>query len=189
MHPPDMFVPLRDGVPWCQELETSGTGAGASPEPDFPMFYLRDRVLNQRDWFWSKRGKSSTLDYAYESIIRVVLAGALVVAAMHLVTLLTQPAGQHLALRRVIEILAITLPAIGSAASALQSMLQGRRLSRSYKLHAQELDLLRDELERLIGAKPVGIAAFEHQLKRIVLRTEELLSNELRVWYFIVRPL
>ena len=29
---------------------------------------------------------------------------------------------------------------------------------------------------------------FEFQLKRLVLRTEELLTNELRIWYFVMRP-
>lgn len=209
--PPDLLLPLRDGQPWCYELEEAGQGNTATPETGFSDIFIKDRVLHQRNWFWTKRNKFNDINWRYENIIRGTLAFALVFAAMHLISLLvgTYEAGKgHPWLRLIIEVAAITMPPIGSAAAALQSLFQGRRLGRSYKVHALELDVINEGLISLM-ANHKGIEetlmkqpdneerrrklkeekdSYEFQFKRLVLRTEELLSNELKVWYFVMRP-
>jgi len=194
INPPDTYLPLRKEKPWRDELEDAGLGKTAPPQPGCLEDFLKDRVLDQRDWFWAKRGKSNRLNWRFENIIRGTLVMAIVIASMHLISLIFgtyETGGGRPLLRLVIEIAAITLPPIGSAAAALQAVFQGRRLGRSYKLHSLDLDVLHHELLALGAAKTettISQENYEFQLKRLVLRTEELLANELRVWYFIMRP-
>ena len=151
---PDLLLPLRDGQPWCYELEEAGRGNTATSDPDFPNAFLKDRVVNQRNWFWTKRNKFNKINWRYENIIRGTLALALVLASMHLVSLLFgiyEAGNGHPWLRLIIEVAAITMLPIGSAAAALQSLSQGRRLGRSYKVHALELDLINEELIALMA--------------------------------------
>lgn len=136
LNPPDTYLSLKEGKPWRDELEDSGPGKTAPPEPDFLEGFLKERVLDQRDWFWARRGKFNKLNWRYENIIRGTLVLAIVIASMHLVSLISgtyETGGGRPLLRLIIEIAAITLPPIGSAAAALQAVFQGRRLGRSYK--------------------------------------------------------
>jgi len=102
----------------------------------------------------------------------------------------------------LIGIFAIVLPPVGSALIALQSLYESRRLSLSYQGHADVLTSLANdglalqmEIEEVF---PSGIgdsltdqerakkAQFELRLKRLILRTEELLASELRHWWLVV---
>ena len=211
MNSPDSFLPLRERRPWSEELEDAGPGRTAPPEPGFLDIFKKDRVRDQREWFWAKRNKYTKLNGRYENIIRATLALALVLSAMHLAILLlgrNPNGGEHSWLKLAVEIAAIVMPPVGSAAAAFQSLFQGRRLGRSYKLHALELDVIHRDLTALLetyrektdalkrqpeneeGMRSLELEKdrFEFQLKRLALRTEELLTSELRVWYFVMRP-
>jgi len=195
LNSPDMFIPLRDSKTWRDELEEEGQDKTASPDKSFSDQFFEHRILDQQNWFWRKREKFIRRDWRYENIIRSALALAFMVAAMHLVTLLVgtfEANARFRVLQLVIEIAAIGLPPLGSGAAALQSLYQGRRLGRSYEFHAKELEIIKNELSALNVAwkeKTIAQENFEFKLKRIVLRTEELLANELRVWFFVMRPL
>lgn len=81
------------------------------------------------------------------------------------------------------------LPPVGAAATGLQSLLEGRRLSRSYKDRALTLTKLETSLVKLQPHFEAGTAQNNHefQFKRLVLRTEEALASELLQWWLLRR--
>jgi hypothetical protein len=190
---PDSFLPLRNSTPWRDELEDAGPCHTASPGPGFARLFLQKRIVGQCKWFQRKQVHFRSLDLRYERVVHGALIAALIVSAMHLILLLVcsqkSCQAQFIVLRTAAEVAAVVLPPIGTAAGALQSLQQGRRLAHSYRLHASELELLRRELERLIAAPPEDSHKYEFLLKRLALRTEELLSYELRTWFLVMQPM
>jgi hypothetical protein len=207
---PERFLPLRNIRPWRDELEDARGGKMATPEKGFAEMYLNNRIADQQKWFKSKSKKLIAVHFQYENIIRLTIAIALVLAAMHLMTLLfnilTEGSARNMKL--IIEILAITVPPIGSAAAALQGLFQYLRVGRSYKMYARELGKIHEDFAGLICSHKEKLDAFdqlaeseekkkhikqeisdyEFQIKRIVLRCEGILSNELNIWYSVIRP-
>ena len=193
------LIPLQDpyGRPWRDALEDAGPNTTASPDQNCLQDFYNLRVFDQKEWFAQRSVFHTHRHIRFEDIARVALVLALVVSAMHLILLLTEtpgPAYGRSAWQLVVEIVAIVLPPVGAAATALQSLFEGRRLSRSYGDRARALPAsgqcllgtpATDSSSRLEDATPAGpVGSF--QLKRLVLRTEEVLAGELHQWWLLM---
>jgi hypothetical protein len=192
---PEGLVPLHDekGRTWQEFLEDARAANTkvASPDPDAFEVYNEQRLLDQRNWFSRKSARFARWDDLFENVAKGVLVAALAVAAWHLAALYFGAHGEgggRSVSQLVTEILAIVLPPVGAAATGLQSILEGRRLSRSYKDRAKVLTKLESSLVRL---QPEFATAgndsenHEFQFKRLVLRTEEALASELLQWWLL----
>src|SRR5262245_55443705 len=125
----------------------------ASPDPAaFESFY-EQRLLDQKNWYARKGERNAHLDELFEDAAKGVLVAALVVAALHLSALYLGPHGEgnRTLAQLIIEVLAIVLPPVGGAATALQSLFEGRRLSRSYE---DRVLTLTDIEEALVDLQP-----------------------------------
>jgi len=207
---PEKFLPLRNARPWRDELEDARDRETAPPESGFADMYLNIRIADQQRWFRSKSKRLIAAHFRYENIVRFTIAVALVLAAMHLMTLLFNILYEdsNRTIKLIIEILAIAVPPIGSAAAALQGLFQYLRVGRSYKMFAKDLGDIREDFAGLICSHKGRVEAFhqmaeseetksqikreisdyEFQMKRAMLRSEEILSNELNIWYSVIRP-
>lgn len=118
---PVSYLPLADvtGTPWRDQLEDSRDKSTAAFEPDCCHTYLVDRVIHQEEWFGRKSHLFAAFDRRYEAGAKIVPTAALAGGA--------EPGTWRL----VIEVAAIALPPVGSGITALQSLMEGRRLSRS----------------------------------------------------------
>ncbi|HSB12023.1 MAG TPA: hypothetical protein VLM38_21230 [Blastocatellia bacterium] len=191
---PDGLVALHDerGQVWRCLLEDSRAANTrvASPDPNaFEIFY-EQRLVDQKNWFSKKSAHFAGLDDLFEDVAKGVLVAALAVAAWHLAALYfgSHGDGARSTSQLITEILAIVLPPVGAAATGLQSLLEGRRLSRSYKDRARTLTNLESALVNLqteFAAAGPGREAHEFQFKRLVLRTEEALASELLQWWLL----
>lgn len=194
---PASLIPLidKEGRTWADLLEDAradGTKT-ASPDPDgFEVFYVQ-RLLDQKRWYSSRSARFFRLDERFENVAKGVLVAALVVAAWHLASLYlgTHTDGTERSTSQLVtEILAIVLPPVGAAATGLQSLLEGRRLSRSYAHRALMLTGLADTfltLQPQFAADGPPREEHEFQFKRLVLRTEEALASELLQWWLLRR--
>ena len=120
-----------------------------------------------------------------------MLTLALIVAAYHLGSLVSHSTHSITIGHRVLIAIAIVLPALGAAFVGLQSVLGSQRLSPSYVYHAQALERLEKRLVRLqadLNQATVPPADLQFHFRRAVLETEELLSNELHLWWLIMYP-
>jgi hypothetical protein len=192
------LIPLQNsqGRPWRDALEDAGPNTTASPDHQCLQEFYNLRVVDQKEWFAQRSDFHTHRHIRFEDIARVALVLALVVSAMHLILLLTGthgPGDVRSAWQLVVEIVAIVLPPVGAAATALQSLFEGRRLSRSYGDRARTLQRLVSafsELQQQMtapGSKtPYQLARWEFQLKRLVLRTEEVLASELHQWWLLM---
>jgi hypothetical protein len=195
---PVQSIPLEDppGRSWRDSLEDTWNSSieTAAPDPEcFDVFY-KQRLLDQKGWFTGKSARFSRVDERFEEVAKGVLVLALVVSVWHLATLFY---GDHAQSERtlsqlMIEVLAIVLPPVGSAATALQSLFEGRRLSRSYADRARGLTgvetallSLHPEIANCDSQTSEDRKRCEFQLKRLVLRTEEILANELLQWWML----
>jgi hypothetical protein len=192
---PASLIPLTDkeGRTWRGLLEDARADRTktASPDPDgFEVFY-EQRLLDQKGWYSKKSTRFGRLDERFEEVAKGVLVAALVVAAWHLASLYFGThgsGGERSGSQLVTEILAIVLPPVGAAATGLQSLLEGRRLSRSY---ADRALMLTGLAEAFLTLQPQfttgGPPREEHEFrfKRLVLRTEEALASELLQWWLL----
>ena len=182
----------RERGDWRTALEDARHRSQSMVVPCLPeclSSYRAERVEEQRNWFRDKTAQHGRVARTWERRSRVVLALALVVAAFHLGLLITGevPAWLH----HNVAIVAIVLPPIGAAIVALLSIAGSSRLQRSYAERARQLDEIRLELLRLEerqddpAAKPDEIS---YELKRLVLRAEEVLTQDLQTWWIILKP-
>jgi hypothetical protein len=193
---PAELVLLHDGKgrTWRDLLEDASASdqKPAPPDPNgFQLFY-EQRLVDQKKWFSKKSAHFARLDELFEDVAKGVLVAALAVAAWHLAALYfgTHGNGNERSVSQLAtEILAIVLPPVGAAATGLQSLLEGRRLSRSYKDRALTLTNLETSLVKLQPHFDAGTAQHDHefQFKRLVLRTEEALASELLQWWLLRR--
>jgi hypothetical protein len=191
---PESLLPLHEGEgrrTWRGLLEDARASGAKTASPDsgaFKFFY-EQRLLDQKNWYSRKSERFARLDELFEDAAKGVLVAALVVAAWHLATLYFEPRGDgaRSASQLVTEILAIVLPPVGAAATGLQSLLEGRRLSRSYRDRALTLSGLATAFLKLQPQFAAGRAdeQNEFQFKRLVLRTEETLATELLQWWLL----
>lgn len=194
---PEALLPLHDekGRTWQEFLEDTRAASTTVASPDADAFdvYYEQRLLDQKNWFSRKGARFGSLDDLFENVAKGVLVAALAVAAWHLAALYFGThgdGGERSVSQLVTEILAIVLPPVGAAATGLQSILEGRRLSRSYKDRAKMLTKLETSLVRLqpeFAAAGPQLAEHEFQFKRLVLRTEDALASELLQWWLLRR--
>jgi hypothetical protein len=192
---PEGLLRLEDerGRTWQEALEDARAAntSVASPDPDAFDAYNEQRLLDQKTWFSRKSARFARADELFENVAKGVLVAALAVAAWHLAALYFgshDEAGERSVSQLVTEILAIVLPPVGAAATGLQSILEGRRLSRSYRDRAKALTKLETALVKLQPEFAAGgpeNARHEFQFKRLVLRTEEALAGELQQWWLL----
>jgi hypothetical protein len=185
-----LSVQNTDGRTWRGLLEDARASNTKTATPDsdaFEVFYDQ-RLLNQKNWYAAKSEHWGKRDELFEDLAKGVLVAALVVAAWHLATLHLGGHGERSVSQLVTEILAIVLPPVGAAASALQSLFEGRRLSRSYGDRVLTLTGLEASLLKLQPQfDAAGCKGEEHEFlfKRLVLRTEETLASELLQWWLL----
>jgi len=176
----------RAPIQWRNDLESSTANQELPDVRDRAGRYLRNRVLAQQEWFLEKSRHHVHRSEHLETVATIVLALALVVAVVHLVTLVPSLfAGephQPPLWEDALKIIALWLPAAGSAIVGYRSALGSQRQALSYQYYADAIIPLRDALERLAGA---GQAHPKDALnfKRLVLDVEEVLSDELRQWW------
>jgi hypothetical protein len=178
---------------WWNGLMEAWHAGSAGARVDVPKgleTYLRERIDDQRRYFDSKGEQHAGRARRWENAAKVVLVLALVVAALHFGALLGAPegGGRH---PEGLVLLAIVLPPVGSAIVGLLSILGSHRLSRAYRYNARILQRLQHEgmelaREAHAGTRSEDVLAYE--FKRLVLRTEELLSDDLRQWWIVMKP-
>jgi hypothetical protein len=190
------LLPLGDAdEPWRDALENAHEKGDSGDVPDFPASlnsYLEDRVAGQRSWFVKKNDQHGRRARLFEHGAKLVLTLALIVAGVHLGLLLAQEKGHKTgAVHVAVIIVAIVLPPLGAAFVGLQSISGSHRLSRSYVFHAQALERLERHLRRLknqVRDAKMPMDRLQFEFKRFVLETEQLLSDELRLFWFIMHP-
>lgn len=97
-------------------------------------------------------------------------------------------AAPHFPLELVVEVIAIALPPAAMAAIALRSLYETGRVSCSDMDLGGSLSSLASEFVALQANKNrMTIAESAPQFKRLVLRTEDLLANESRQWWVLMR--
>jgi len=181
------YIRLQDShdspeISWRDMLED--TKKSASPEPESLDEYLRDRLNNQQEWYSRKTVERYKTNAWFEHVTRGVLIAALVLASMHLIALISAPTK----LKLLIEILAITLPAVGAAFGSLQAFFQYRRISRTYDFYSRALNCCAGVMTALQGqTHHMEKGLYLKNFKRLVLKTEELLASELYQWYFFIQ--
>jgi hypothetical protein len=205
--PLEMLSMADQQISWRDALEDAKTLRTLSPFPDFAIgiqSYIEDRVANQREWFSSRSHSHDKSSRVYENGAKLILTLALIFAGIHLGHLWAQH-GAIAALKSGSEsnpgsewplvaliILAISLPALGSAFVGLQSILGSERLARSYRYHASELLTMEESLRRLQDSLQTANALppleSQFQFMRAVLAIEALLSNELGQWWLVMYP-
>ena len=177
---------------WRDALEDARNDPGVASIPNFPtcfVAYLDQRVVDQKQWFERKSIYYANQSRFYENGSKLILTLLLIVAALHLGLLaagMKQPEGLHF----LLIITVIVAPGVGSAFVGLQTISGSERLSRSYAFHARALMGFETRLRRIAAVSsmaPRRESLAEFEFKRIVLGTEDLLSNELRVWWLIMR--
>lgn len=194
VNPAGLIRLQTNGVHWRDVLEDTPIEKSALPDIVSIGEYVTNRAQDQQGWYFKKSQLFAKKDIIYERVTKGVLIGALVMSAMHLISLIFLPPEGRLPLHLIIEILAITLPPIGAALAALQTFFQYRRLSHSYEYHSRALSDLTPALQQLLirmenkEFQPDEKNRLNLEFKRRVLQTEEVLASELRQWYFCMRP-
>jgi len=221
---PESVLPLgEEGRRWCMGLGSRLPGAPGDEDARVPgglhatmCAYLKERVADQRSWFARKSKQLADEARRYENLAKGILILALVVAAIHLGLLQGADHGHAGWLHGLLIFLALTAPAFGSAAIALQSITGSHRLSRSYGYHQRALEPLEARLRQLVAAAgaatggtdggdpPAGAghgepaaagvepgstssAARVREFRAVVIEVEELLTTDLLVWWMIMR--
>ncbi len=192
---PTAFLSLhdRENGDWRSQLEDerrAGSMTAAPCLPDCLTEYLKERVEDQRSWFSKKSRSHGKKARRWDNGARIVLVLALAVAALHLGLLLGGQLEVAEPLHLGVVITAIVLPAIGAALVGLLSINGSNRLADAYADRARELEevarqliVLEDEQE-METRSPEEIA---FEFKRLVLRAEEVLSDDLRQWWLIMK--
>ena len=176
---------------WRDSLDdTYGEGSLEGVGDLLPLLrhYLK-RVADQRKWFSDKCRQHGNHAWYLEAVAKLILAIALILAAIHLGLLWAgprEPKGIG-----VVLVIAIFLPVAGAALVGLLSIFGCRRLSVSYAHHAEVLERLEGGLRALesdvqTGGKPVDL--LDLRCRRLILETEGVLSNELRLWWLFMNP-
>jgi len=192
---PEDCLELEDPVrgTWWDSLEDNRSSPGATSLPCVPDCveqYRKDRVESLRNYFRSRSESHGAEARLWENAAKTVLVLALVVAAVHL-GMLVSDAHVSEAAHNALILLAIGLPAVGGALVGLLSISGSNRLHRAYEYNAKELQKIEARLLDLVHemeskARPVEQLAYE--AKRLVLQTEELISDDARQWWLIMSP-
>jgi hypothetical protein len=187
-----LLGPTEDALRWRKNLEDSRHDILTTEKPSIsitPDDYLRDRILAQRRWYSRKAIEHGKHAWWLEGGAKMTLTFALIVAAVHLG--IDHETSESIISVQLLSMGALLLPAVGAALIGLLSIFGCRRLSRSYMYHAHALEAL-ETVTRALQADALTIPLQDEdvvfQFRRILLETEELLSNELRLWWLYMHP-
>lgn len=179
-------------VTWRNALEDARHTRSLTAIPDSLQkleTYLHERIVGQRSWYSKNSARHGNHAWWFEGGSKVTLTFALIVAAIHL-GLELDSAG--VAIGEKLSMLgAVLLPSLGAALIGLLSIFGCRRLSRSYLHHARALERLEDTTRNLqaeVEENPLQNEDASFHYRRILLETEELLSDELRLWWLYMHP-
>jgi hypothetical protein len=209
LHDPLDLLATRDTHgSWRDALEDAPavSGPDSSTLLGYAREYLQTRVTTQREWFTVNSRQHERRSEWLERGAKIVLTLATILAALHLGLLLRHPVSEASrdpdanpisevrrggpsldTFEKVLLIVAIWLPALGSGFIAYQSALGSVHLARSYAYYAGAMEPLEESLVDLVERFGTSASAEDQRrLKRCVLAVEELLSNELRQWWMIM---
>ncbi|MBV8771452.1 MAG: DUF4231 domain-containing protein [Deltaproteobacteria bacterium] len=188
---PVELLPMSFGSEsWRDALEDAHRTATPASMNELTAFfngYLYDRIIDQKVWFKDKSIRHQRHARLFEATTLIILIAALAVAAFHL-GLISYRQPETTATKCLI-ILAIVLPAVGAALVGLLSILGCRRLSHSYAHHALALEHVEARFKALATEMATGMLSaeiVELRFRRLLLETEEILSNELRLWWLFM---
>ncbi len=190
------LIATHDGArsSWRDALEDTIRAGSAAPIPDLRRRleeYRTDRVRKQHDWFVERSVRHGRADRSYELEGRLLIFVGLLLAATHgLVAVF------HGAFIEEIERLAdagimflgFACAAVGAFIVGRRSLFQTHRLSRSYAQYADMLDDVDNEILELLPRVETETEDVALGFRRLVLHTEDLLANELRIWWLAVQP-
>jgi|ERR1700693_899529 len=183
---------------WKDTLEDSRSSTSLTSLPELlenMRVYLEQRVSAQRKWYSSKSESHQKVSERFDSAAKLSLTGALMLAIFHLAVLIFEehiPRGaSQLWVDVILPLVAISLPAIGAMITGLASIYGSERLARSYRYYAETLEGFETDLRRLHSQIRENLCSpreAQFRFSRIVLAVEELLSNELRLWWLVMYP-
>lgn len=192
---PMELIELRDleSRTWRDELDDLNDLSRLLPNEARVDGYIENRLRNQKRWHHERAEKHEDTDRTLENVLRWTLIVAVALSASHLVMLMTanmKHETTHL-VGRIVELLATATPAVAAGVVALQSILQSRRLSRSY-IHA--VQKLAEGERLLLDARTRSQAtsderertAIAREQARLILRIEETLAHQLQEWWLVV---
>lgn len=179
---------------WIDQLWSDPTPRSAVQEVAERMDgYLHHRIRRQTRRYnlaaeLNERGERRT-----GVLLKTVVVMAALAAVLHATLLACEPAGAGelpAALHRVaawMTLLALVLPPFSAAVLALQHRFAVRALAGSYRAAASALVVQQANLEHLIQVYPsleskAELQRAQTEFQALVLRTEEILLNELRHW-------
>jgi hypothetical protein len=198
---PAAMLAMNDGQQsWSDALEDSFHAGSQKQALDLSLLqhYLEKRVADQRQWFSQKSLQHERHTWYFESLAKLILTLGLIVAAIHFGLLWNEASKTAEAVTppeplgpRILIVAAIVLPAAGAAFVGLLSIFGCRRLSVSYAYHADALERLENQLRALESdavTEDKPYTNLDLRFKRLMLETESVLSNELRLWWFFMHP-
>jgi hypothetical protein len=149
--------------------------------------YGSERVRRQHDWFTKRSARHGWSDRRSEFWGRLLILIGLVLAIVRASAEIAPEVGEYVPVSWLMA-LGVILAGLGSFVLARRSMFQAHRLRRSYADYADTLMAIERELIGLIDRVDDEPDAVDFEFKRLVLRSEDLLSNELRLWWLSVEP-
>lgn len=171
---------------WRDQLEAYYMVTEYPPALDngFVHAYLTKRLYDQLDGYFRKKGREHNYqDQAYRILSLVALLLSCAVAVLHY-RLVGAPAGT---VEQNVSISALVLPPVGACFIALRTAFENHRLTNSYAHQEKQLEKL-EYCFTMLDEKKHNPQTYDRDVKRLVLRTEELLSHEILRWLHIVGP-
>jgi hypothetical protein len=194
--PLDLIAMAEGEQSWRDALEDARAADDLALIPnaeEVARNYIECRIASQVKYFSRKSVSHHKTSSMLEGATKLILIFALVASLIHLlsVSLPGELTGSWELALRLLLIPAITFPAFGALFEHLEAIFGSERLSRSYLYHAQVLEEVEMRLRRLephMASRAPGHRDAQFQMRRIVLDVEELLSNELRIWWLLMYP-
>ncbi len=167
---------------WQDELEDerhrgeeTQPPVGADLNQSF-SFYRQQRIADQQGYFDAKARQFQRLDFRLKVVAKTVVTLALLMSTAHFSLLWAE---QQLA---PLAFLAHFLPALSGAMIAWRETVQSKRLKMTYRRKSSQLEELQRDFRRLTeNPSPFFF-------KRLVLRTETVLSQDLYEWWLVMNP-
>lgn len=172
----------------------SSVAVATSAIPDLPerlACYFWYRVGKQLAWLSLAHEINEGWEKASGRILKAALVAAIGAAGGHLAMLVARR--QHLAepseaIELGLTLLAIFLPVLSMAILACRELFAFRLIAASYRRTRSDLETVQEDLKKLqsrISTVPSPLDD-ERRFQSIVLRTEAMLANELRVWSIVM---
>ncbi len=168
---------------WHDELADAcfeNSQAVVTIEPGFVESYLDERLDDQIKYFEGRKSFSRIQEWRFELILQLALIAALVLSVLRMIPDHGEP------LYRTISLVGLCLPALCSGIVAWHAAFEYRRNHRASEQKLIELRQLKSDLEALHKENAEKTAGGVLRIKRKVLDTEAVLSQELYEWWLII---